>query len=165
MDIVNKLKEKFMPDENTTTTDGQVNPTAPTILDDDLPQHEIDEIMADEPEETGDTLNGASAPEESAHDHEASPAQESTQSSNSPLQNAHEELQNQQGKLHEKIVELAKRLEGVLATPFDGSQKPLDNAQKTTAGKSPVVAKLAESTAQSQNTEHVVDHLLNNLEV
>lgn len=146
--------------DETTTTDGQVNPVTPTILDDDLQQHEIDEIMADTDDESqSGVVENTNFTKESAFYKQPMP------DSPSPVQSAHNELQDQQGQLHQKIVELAKRLEGVLAKPFDGSQKPADTETRPTNGQSPIVAKLEESTAQSQNTEHVVDHLLTNLEV
>lgn len=117
----------------------------------------------------GGTLNGSDGPVESAHQHETAGApvdkpDDYKLAGSSPVHAAHDELQNQQGKLHEKVVMLAKRLESILATPFGGEQKAAGDA-KPTNGLSPVVRKLEDSTAQSQNTEHVVDHLLNNLEV
>lgn len=114
---------------------------------------------------TGDTLNGSNGPVESAHQHERAAADDRTvAASQSPIVSAHDELQDNQGRLHEKIAVLAKRLERVLASPFSGEQKASDNA-KPTNGLSPTVRRLEESTAQTQNSEHIVDHLLNNLEV
>jgi hypothetical protein len=147
MNLFNKIRSKDMDQENTNPTPGEV--VAPT----------------------GDTLNGANSPEQSAHDHEAAETaaapvrtENTAVDGNSPVTSAHNELANQQGSLHEKIAILAERLKSVLATPFGGEQKARGDA-KPTNGLSPVVANLEERTAQSQNTEHIVDHLLNNLEV
>ena len=114
----------------------------------------------------GDTLNGSSAPAESAFDHAEDKVESSigklTEASASPVQAAHEQLIKNQISLFEKVSVLAKRLEDVLARPFGGEQAA---EKRDSYGSSPVAKNLNTSTGITDNTHAVVDHLLNNLEV